>query len=100
MQTEKPQPEANRKMPETRYIEFPELSVEPRVGISRCASETDFVLYFLHMTLKIVIYHPSFVSIIDIFRRIKKPFPNVIRCFSWRFKSDVASKIWSSNVML
>ena len=28
-------------MPETRFIEFPALSVNPRVWISRSASETD-----------------------------------------------------------
>ena len=41
MQTEKSQPEGKRIMPETRFIEFPALSVDPRVGISRSASETD-----------------------------------------------------------
>ena len=42
MQTEKSQLEGTRIMPETRFTEFPELSVDPRVGISRSASETDF----------------------------------------------------------
>ena len=41
MQTEKPKPEGKRIMPETRFIEFPALSVDPRVGIYRSASETD-----------------------------------------------------------
>ena len=41
MQTEKSQPEGKRIMPETRFTEFPALSVDPRVGISRSASETD-----------------------------------------------------------
>ena len=41
MLTEKPQPEGKRIMPETRFTEFPALSVDPRVGISQFASETD-----------------------------------------------------------
>ena len=41
MQTEKSQPEGKRIMPETRFTSFPALSVDPRVGISRSASETD-----------------------------------------------------------
>ena len=41
MQTEKSQPEGTRIMPETRVQEFLALSVDPRVGISRSASETD-----------------------------------------------------------
>ena len=41
-------------MPETRFTEFPALSVNPRVGISRSASETDVRLFFLPMTLTIV----------------------------------------------
>ena len=35
MQTEKSQPEGKRIMPETRFTEYPALSVDPRVGISR-----------------------------------------------------------------
>ena len=41
MQTEKCQPEGKRIMPETRFTEFPALSVDPRVGISQSASATD-----------------------------------------------------------
>ena len=42
MQTEKSQTEDQRVMPATRFFtEFPALSVNPRVGISRSASETD-----------------------------------------------------------
>ena len=41
MQTEKSQPESKRIMPETRFTEFPALNVDPRVGISRSASETN-----------------------------------------------------------
>ena len=37
MQTEKSQPEEKRIMPEMRFIEFPALSVDPRIGISRSA---------------------------------------------------------------
>ena len=33
-------------MPKTRFTEFPTLSVDPRVGISRSASETDDSLFF------------------------------------------------------
>ena len=50
MQTEKSQPEGKRIMPETRFTEFLALSVDPRVGISRPASETDVL--FLPMALK------------------------------------------------
>ena len=38
---EKSQPKGKRIMPETRFTEFPAFSVDPRVGISRSASETD-----------------------------------------------------------
>ena len=41
MQTEIPQPEGKRTMPETRFTSFPALSVDSRVEISRFASETD-----------------------------------------------------------
>ena len=41
MQTEKSQPEGKRIMPETRFTEFLALSVDPRVGMSQTASETD-----------------------------------------------------------
>ena len=44
-------------MPETRFIKFPALSVHPRVGISRSASETNDCLFFLSVTLRIIIYH-------------------------------------------
>ena len=33
MQTEKSQPEGKWIMPETRFTEFPALSVDPRVGV-------------------------------------------------------------------
>ena len=41
MQTKKSQPKGKRIMPETRFIEFPALSVDPRDGIFRSVSETD-----------------------------------------------------------
>ena len=41
MQTEKAQPEGKRIMPETRITSFLALSVDPRVGISRSAVETN-----------------------------------------------------------
>ena len=41
MQTEKSQLEGKRIMPETRFTEFPALSVDPRCGISSSASETN-----------------------------------------------------------
>ena len=41
MQTEKSQPSGERIMSETKFTEFPALSVDPRVVISRSASETD-----------------------------------------------------------
>ena len=47
MQTEKSKPEGKRILPETRVTEFPALSVYPRVGISRSASEADDCLFFL-----------------------------------------------------
>ena len=47
MQTEKSQPKGKWRMPETRFTEFPALSVDLRVGISQSASETDDRLFFL-----------------------------------------------------
>ena len=40
MQTEKSQPKGQWIMPETRFTEFPALSIDPRVGISWSALET------------------------------------------------------------
>ena len=54
MQTEKSQPDGKWMMPETRFIEFPALSVDPRVRISRSSSETDVGLFFLPLTVKII----------------------------------------------
>ena len=47
MQSKKPQTKDKRIMPETRFTEFRALSVDPRVGISRYASETDVWLFFI-----------------------------------------------------
>ena len=47
MQTEKSQPEGKQIMPETRFTKFLALSVDPGVGISRSASETDDRLFFI-----------------------------------------------------
>ena len=41
MQTEKSQPEGKRMTPETRFTEFPALSVDPRVGIPLSVPEID-----------------------------------------------------------
>ena len=47
MQTEKSQPEGKWIMPGTRFTSFPALSVDPRVGLSRSASETNDRLFCL-----------------------------------------------------
>ena len=52
MQTEKSQTEGKRIMPQTRFTEFPALSVDPKVGISRSASETDVGFIFLTYDIK------------------------------------------------
>ena len=52
-QTEKSKSEGKRIMPETRFTEFPALSVDPRVGISRSASETDD--YFAYLLLNKIV---------------------------------------------
>ena len=67
MQIEKSQPEGKRIKPETRFTSFPALSVDPRVGICRSASESDVRLFFLPMTLKNIIYHSSFLSFLTFF---------------------------------
>ena len=41
VQTKKSQPEGEQIMPETSFTEFPAFSVDPRVGISLSALETD-----------------------------------------------------------
>ena len=39
----------------TDKIEFPALSVDPKVGISRSALGTDVWVFFLHMALKLIL---------------------------------------------
>ena len=46
MLAEKTQPEGEPIMPEKMFTEFPALSVDPRIAISRSASETDVRLFF------------------------------------------------------
>ena len=46
MQIENSQPESKRIMPETKFTEFPALSVNMRVGIYRSASETADQFFF------------------------------------------------------
>ena len=73
MQTEKSLPEGmvtKRIMPETRFTEFPELSVDPRFGSSRSASVTDVCLVFLPFTLKDIIHHSAFHFTFDILCRL------------------------------
>ena len=60
MQIEKSQPEGKQVMPEMRFTQFPASSVDPRVGISLSALDTDVWLFFLPATLKIIFYHLSF----------------------------------------
>ena len=45
MQTEKSQPEGERIMPKTRFIEFPALFVDPRVGLPRSSSGWAFSVF-------------------------------------------------------
>ena len=47
MQPEKLQPQGEWILPETRFTEFPALSLDLGVRISRSASETDDLLFFL-----------------------------------------------------
>ena len=58
MQSEKSQLEGERIMPETRFAEFPASTVDPRVVISRSASETnvthDTKNYYLSFVLNSV----------------------------------------------
>ena len=56
-------------MPETRFIEFTALSIDPRVGIFQSALETDAWLFFLSMALQMIEFHSSFHLIYEILRR-------------------------------
>ena len=91
--------QTHKSQPEMRFTKFTALSVDPRVGISWSASETDVWLFFLPMTLKIVIYYPSFLSFLTFYVALQ-PFPNVIPCVTQWCKSDVTSEIKSSDVIL
>ena len=64
---EKSQPEGKQIMPKMRFTELPAVSIDPRVGISRSASEADVLFYFLPMTLKIVILYPPFLSFLTFY---------------------------------
>ena len=66
MQIKKSQPKVKQIMPETRFTKFQALSVDPRVGISQSASETNVWLLFLPITLKIINYHLPFLLFYDI----------------------------------
>ena len=68
-------------MLETRFTEFPTLFCDPRVEISRSASETYVLLFFLPMALIIVIYYLSFLSFLT-FNNAKQPLPNVFHVFA------------------
>ena len=62
-------------MPKTRFTEFPALSVDPRVWISRSRSQPDDILFFLPMTLKLSFiirhfFHCLFFFFFDTLRRI------------------------------
>ena len=53
MQTDKYQPEGERIMP---FIEFPALTVDPRVGISRSVPKTDDRLFLLPIIGNIIVF--------------------------------------------
>ena len=98
MQTEKSQLEGKRIMPEVMFNKAPELFDDPRVKISRSASETDILLFILPMTLKLISYHSLFILFLT-FYVTKRHSPNVIRRFSSWTINDVTSEIKSSDVM-
>ena len=62
-----------------------------------CIRDQCLSIFFLSMTLKIIIYHLSFLSFLT-FYVAQRPFANVILCFSWWRKNDIASEIKSSDV--
>ena len=62
MQTEKSQPKGKRLMPESRFTEFPALSV----GISRSAGRSMFD-YFPIYGIKIIKYDFSFLSFMSFY---------------------------------
>ena len=64
MQIEKSQPEGERILSEMRFAEFPELSVDPRAGISRSASKTDYLLFSYLLLNKMVLVPLSFYNLL------------------------------------
>ena len=56
MQIEKSQPEDKRMMPETRFTDFLALSVNPRVGISWSASESDVISFMFDLLRRITTF--------------------------------------------
>ena len=91
MRTKKFQPKGKRIMPETRFTEFPALSVDPRVGILGLHRRPIFN-YFL--TFDIYNYYLSVVIsfIFDILRRIKT-FSEHYSVFFVVKQNDVTSEI-------
>ena len=84
-------------MPETRFTEFPALSVDPR-GWDFSVSIGDRCL-IIFLTYDIKKYYLSFVISFDFdILHLITTFPNAIRCFSWKCKCDVTSEIQRSDV--
>ena len=92
MKTEISQPKGKQIMPETWFTEFPELSVDLRVGVSPPASETNVWLFFLPMTIKIIIYQSSFLLFLT-FYVAKRPFSERHSVFFMVVQNDVTSVI-------
>ena len=90
MQTEKSQPEGKRIMPEMKFTSFLALSVDPRVGISRYALETDDILFFLPIMGKIKALKRIFYK-----KLYEWPTPNVIWRFSLRRVKNVSKQLMS-----
>ena len=109
MQTEKSQLKGKRIMLDTRFTECPALSVDPRVGIlnlisgiirspcrwnfSVCIGNRCLIIF---LTYDNIFFYLSF----DILRRIttfSEPH-SVLFFFSFWYKSDVTSEIYSSDV--
>ena len=70
MQNKKSQPEGKRIVPETKFTDFPALSVDPRARVSRSASETYVWLFFFTYDIKICYLSFVISFIFDILRRI------------------------------
>ena len=61
MQTEKSQSEGKQVLLETRFTEFPALSVDPRVGIFRSAEPASDRLNFLPIIGKTIVFITIFL---------------------------------------